>query len=344
MEENKTIKKKKSNKFLLFFIICLILLGIYYFKNNIDMDKRETTKDDNENKIPEKEELSYYHKYQSCGNDSLVETEDYIFLDDEIIYECQKKGEYGCYVTTINNFEYCNKTDSLILITDNYKDFLYDYKNKKVILEVDTFTNAIYTDYAQVAYFVFYKDDKAGLASMDGKIILEPIYDSVTLSKPNYVGEFSLQYNIVAAKKGNKVGVIEITTGNEKVPFEYEHIRIYNNYYILMKDNKAILVDSDLQTIIDEDYDDMVIFNGLLVAEKNRELVFYDLNGDKIVEDTVKINKPYSEYSDTGYFVYSMDRYNRVMTIEIFGEDKWEYDSCYNLNIDSKKIEKIDCV
>ena len=111
-----------------------------------------------------------------------------------------------------------------------------------------------------------------------------------------------------------------------------------------MKDNKAILVDSDLQTIIDEDYDDMVIFNGLLVAEKNRELVFYDLNGDKIVEDTVKINKPYSEYSDTGYFVYSMDRYNRLMTIEIFGEDKWEYDSCYSLNIDSQKIEKIDCV
>lgn len=340
--EEKIQEKKRSKTFLLLLIIILIGLGFFYYKFYLIKDINKEEKAEKVEPPTSNDLNALYHDYERCDYDSLMESEQYIFLNDEVIYECQSSGEYGCYATTIDDFEYCNKTDSLILITDNHKEFLYDYKNQNVIFEADAFTSALYND-GNFAYFVFYKNDKAGLVSMTGNVILEPKYDNVTLATANYEGEFSLKHNVVAVKDNGKVGVVEFTTGDVKVPLEYDNIRIFENYYILIKDNKAILVDSELNTILDDEYDDMVIYNGVLFAEKNKELTLYDLSGNKLVDESIKINKPYTEYSDTGYTAYSMDQYNKIMTIEVFGEGKWEYDSCYNLNIYSKKLEKVAC-
>jgi len=343
MEELKI--KKKSNKFLFLLIVILIGLGVVYFTLYLTENKKENTnkKEDN-TKEPISQETVSYHDYEDCNYDLITESEGKIYLDEQLIYECKSTSEYGCYISNIvDDNMYCNTTDSLILITDNQKDLLYDYKNKKVILEADSFYSVIYDDSGKVAYFVFYKDDKAGLVSMTGEVVLEPIYDSVTLSHPGYDGEYSLKNGIVAVEKDDKVGVLVIETGEEEVPFEYDDIRIYENNYILIKDNKATLTDLELNLILDDGFNDMVIFNNVLFTEKNKELSFYDLKGEKILNDMIKINKSYANHSETGYTAYSMDQYNSVITIEIFDEDKWDYDSCYNLYVNEKKLEKIVC-
>lgn len=340
--EEKIQAKKRSKTFLLLLIIILIGLGFFYYKFYLIKDINKEEKAEKVEPPTSNDLNALYHDYERCDYDSLMESEQYIFLNDEVIYECQSNGEYGCYATTIDDFEYCNTTDSLIMITDDGKDLIYDYKNKKVVLEVDYFNNILYSDHGFMAYFVFEKDGKVGLATMEGKVVIEPIYDDISLGNPVFEGEYSLKNNVVAAEKDGKVGVLEITTGKEVIPFNYNYIRIYANNYVLVGDENISLTDLELNTILDGNFNDMIVVDEVAFVENNKVISFYDLKGNKLVEDTVEIIKPYDNSHDRGFMAYSMDQFNEVITIEVFTEDG-EYYSCYNLHVKEKRLEKFNC-
>ena len=300
---------------------------------------------DKEEKKDEQEkpkEVALYHDYQYCSFTSITESGSSIFLDGSLIYECQGTGEYSCYATLVHESDYCNTTDSLIMITDNGKDILYNYSTKKVVLEVDSFENKIYSENGFDAFFVFIKDGKYGLASMLGKVVIEPKYENIALANPVYGGEYSVKNNLIAAKNNGKVGVLEISTGKEVVPFENEHVRIYDNNFILTKEDKIIFTDLELKTIFEGDFDNMILIDDVLFVEIGNTLSFYDLTGNKLIEDTVEIVKPYEDSDDRGYIAQSMDQYNETITIEVLDEEN-EHFACYNLHVKEKQLEKFNC-
>lgn len=329
----------KDNRFKRMIILLLVLfLGCF----SLTGCGKEKENKDNQGDNGGNKEVAQYHDYKYCSSTSITSSGASIFLDSELIYECKSSGEFSCFVTTLNDSDYCNTTDSLIMITDNGKDLIYDYKNKKVVLEVDYFNNILYSDHGFMAYFVFEKDGKAGLATMEGKVVIEPIYDDISLGNPVFEGEYSLKNNVVAAEKDGKVGVLEITTGKEVIPFNYNYIRIYANNYVLVGDENISLTDLELNTILEGNFNDMIVVDEVAFVENNKVISFYDLKGNKLVEDTVEIIKPYDNSHDRGFMAHSMDQFNEVITIEVFTEDG-EYYSCYNLHVKEKRLEKFNC-
>lgn len=337
MEENKS-SKSGILLIIIFVILCATALIGFLIINGNDKDPKK----DNEPIKEEKKEVSYYD-FDVCTYDEIYESDGNIYSDDGIIYECQSTGEFGCYLTRIDDFEYCNRTDSIVMITDNQKDFLYDYNKKEVVLEVTAFEKVIYNELGDVAYFVFKENDKEGIATLTGKVLLEPTYDFISVDYGNFSGEYSLKNGTVVVGQNNKQGVIEIETGNIVVPLEYDGINIYDEYYVLRNSDSVVLSDLKLNVVFDEDVDDIAIFNDVIFAEKDKKLSFYDLEGNKIVEDTVNINRSYSNYDDKGYSVYTMDQYNQVITLSIYGDSIMDYEACYNLHLVDKKLETLDC-
>ena len=339
MEKNKGIDKSSIALLGVFIVLCAMAIIGFLNINRMDSNKTKSEENKGENL---KQELSY-HEFQVCTYGEFYESDGYVFFDDTVVYECQSPGEFGCYIPRIDEFEYCNKTDSVALLTDNQKDFLYNYKTQNVILEADSFNKIIYNELGDVAYLIFSKDGKEGIASLNGDILVEATYDSISIAYPGFSGEYSLKSGVVVAFNEDKYGVLEIETGKVVVPFEYNSIKVYDGYYVLNKDGEIYLVDSKLNRILDEEFEDIVIFNDTIIAQKDKQLSFYNLSGSKIVDDTIKINRSFSHFDNTGYSAYSMDQYNQVLTIEVYGDNTFDYEACYELHLVDKKLNTLDC-
>lgn len=338
------VESKNSNKsgivlVIIFVVLCVTALIGFLI---IDVKDKEQTPDKEQEKNEVENGVSY-HEFQVCTYDEAYESDGYVFFNDTVVYECQSTGEFGCYLTRIDDFSYCNKTDSVVMITDNQRDFLYNYETQEIILEVDSFEKVIYDELGSVAYFIFSKDGKEGIATLTGKVLIEPKYELISIDYGDFSGEYSLKNGTVVAKKDNKYGVIEIETDSVMVPFEYDGINVYAEYYVLRSTDKIVLTDLKLNTVFTEDVDDIFLFNDVIFAEKDSQLTFYDLNGNKIIEETISINKPYSNLGDTGYSVYTMDQYNQVITLSVYGKNMMDYKACYNIHLVENRLEVLDC-
>lgn len=340
MKESKSSNKSSIMLLIVFVILCATaLIGFLIINGN---DKNEKEQEENKTEEEQKTEVSY-HEFDVCAYDEFYESDGYIFFEDTVVYECQSSGEFGCYLTLIDDFSYCNKTDSIAMLTDNQKDFLYDYEKQEVVFETDSFEKVIYDELGSVAYFIFKKDGREGITTLTGKVLIEAKYELISIDYGDFSGEYSLKNGTVVAKKDDKYGVIEIETGNVIVPFEYDGINIYNEHYVLRNDDKILLTDLKLKTVFDDDVDDIFLFNDIIFAEKDKQLTFYDLNGNKIIEETININRSYSNLDDTGYSAFTMDQYNQVITLAIYGDNMMDYEACYNLHLVDKKLETLDC-
>lgn len=324
-----------------FGLIIAVAIGFLVLDN---VDKTKNNNNDNENNeenVPDKD-VSYYD-FKECLMDDMYEENGSIYFGEKAVYDCESTGEFGCYLTLIDDFEYCNKTDSIVMITDEQRDFLYNYETKEIILDVDYFSSVIYDEFGKVTYLVFNKDGKEGIATLKGDILIDAIYDSVSLSYGDFTGEYSLKNGSVIAKKNNKVGVLEIETGKVLVPFEYDSIGVYDEHYVLESNDKVVLVDLNLNTVLDDNFDSIVILSNTVFAEKDKKLYFYDLKGNIITTDTITVNRPYSHNDEAGFVAYSMDQYNQVVTIEVYGKNKFDYIGCYDLNLVDKTLVTLDC-
>ena len=86
----------------------------------------------------------------------------------------------------------------------------------------------------------------------------------------------------------------------------------------------------------------MLLINDVLFVEIGNTLSFYDLTGNKLIEDTVEIVKPYEDSDDRGYIANLMDQYNETITIEVLDEENGHF-ACYNLHVKEKQLEKFNC-
>ena len=195
-------------------------------------------------------------------------------------------------------------------------------------------------------YIIVSQDDKYGVISTSGNILIEPSYDSVKYlgnsnlfavkqeekwklidtqdSKVIIDGEYkdiveAKSESIVVVNEDNKYGVV--TKENEKkIEPQYDDLKYaFSIYYIAKKDDKYGIIDTENKVIIDFEYIDMTyVENGdFIKADKSdTETIIFDSNlGQKLSGILSEIN------TEIGY-------------IKMYTNNEYKY---YNFKFEEKK-------
>ena len=188
---------KKNNLIILIIAIVLISLLISIYLPNKD-------------KIVENlEETSSYYKLKDAEKYGIINEKGEIIVEpkyEEII------------IPNINKPVFiCKENNQTKVINKSGEEIFSQYSNIEPIRLENIITEVIY----EKNILKFMKDGKYGIISIDGKVILEPIYDEIT----------SLGYKRgeILVKKDNKYGIID-ETGKTVIKIKYDSIES-DKYY-----------------------------------------------------------------------------------------------------------------
>ena len=344
---------KKNNVFMFLFIGVFIgvILTISFeilFKNNSN-ESKEILNSENDNIVNDEKkyfaneiEEPSYDVYESCDYDYITESNGKIYLDKDVVYTCKSED---CGLLDVENFFYCNKTNSLVAIYDGDKNLLLNFKDKKIVMEYDEIYSLRQQDGRECfncyAYFRVQKGDKEGIASIYGDILVEPIYERIGNFRDTYGNGADIEKQLVTATKDGKVGVINIETGKIVIPFEYEYIKIWEKHYVVRKNGKETLLDLNGNVVLDGDFDYINDTSGIIFAEKDDKIHFYDYNYELLTKNTVPIKETAMNNPSTGY---STTRIDDILFIKVYDGGVGEFLACYKLSLFSNyEFEKIDC-
>ena len=155
--------------------------------------------------------------------------------------------------------------------------------------------------------FSLTKDDKHGLADLNGKIIIEPVYSFINyagsdlyvvinnnsaslfdhkgkqLTEFKYIVIDDFKNNLAKARVGDLFGFLD-KHGHEIIPFIYDMVYPFSNgYAVIKKDGKFGLVDTLGTTIIPQKYDDMNdIHLGVASVKTGNKWALVDQSGKEI--------------------------------------------------------------
>lgn len=106
-------------------------------------------------------------------------------------------------------------------------------------------------------YFIFYNEDyQYGVANLDGEILINPKYSSLTFDKKGFF--FVSKPTFIGKKDREDKEVVRIDLDGEKVgePLDYTDIMPIGKFGYLAKDgeNTAVLLDKDLKKVGKEDF------------------------------------------------------------------------------------------
>ena len=149
-----------------------------------------------------------------------------------------KEGKYGL----------CDNTGNIIIepkykkvdkIQDDYKNgyIVIDENDKAGIIGIDK-SVILKCDYEEIKpvigtnLFIVKSNGKYIAINKEGETILEDKFDDVE----------GINGEIIIAKKGNKIGLLDIN-GETKVKFDYEEIKNAGEYYIAKKNDKYGIID-----------------------------------------------------------------------------------------------------
>jgi len=163
-----------------------------------------------------------------------------------------------------------------------------DAEGKEIIpFEYDRMWNCIG---AENLFVRVRKEENYGIIRTDGKIILQPNYDSIDLIVVNqqfFICEMNKKFGIVDAE--NKI----------IVPFEYNEISADESetklFFTLKKENKYGVVDSSGQLFLPFEYDSINIEHNYLIVEKRKKHSILDFNRKLIQSFKCKYCTNYSD-------------------------------------------------
>lgn len=195
----------------------------------------------------EDKDFNTYLYFYNCNNSvcsSITKPKEYY---NKIVCE-----EHQCpYISSFTN--------NILILTNNNKSWLYDYKNGSVY-------NDNYIDY------VLFKDDffivtdqnsKQGIINKEGKEIVAVKYDKI----------IDYNFGLVVYKENNLYG-IDYASGQKVISPKYDEVIIINNtMYAAMKDNKYQIynvVNNSLKSSVK--YDFVWTNNNFVVVIANKQL------------------------------------------------------------------------
>lgn len=296
-------------------------------------------------------------EYNESTNTFLTESKNYKFYTNE--------ENYAYYINTKNNKKSKTYDDILlpkkgeltgiyaILIT--YKE--NDQRTYEVLntnngsitklnindLYIESYSSILNEDMKDINadsinYFkVSNNTNKYGLIDHNGNIIIDIIYDDITIFNDKYI----------IASNNNKYGIVNLKN-EEIIPFEYDKITYIENYIILYKNNKISIANSNIKIYIDSkidySFDNRNILDNLetpftsktynnklyLVVYYNNKLSIYLIN-NKDIERKISTTTDFIDLkSIKDSYIYTVENSNNERIITFYDYDLYEY---YKLNI-----------
>lgn len=142
-------------------------------------------------------EQTHLYFYECSGNLCVSEIKD----DNKLLY-----SYYDC------NFKTCpaykkNLGDNYVLLEQNNKLILFDYRKNKIISNE-------YENYHFITekYIIVTNKNKQGIIDNNGKIIVTPNYDEIGYKNGESISGYNFSWIIV--KKNNQYGIISYTDGS----------------------------------------------------------------------------------------------------------------------------------
>ena len=306
------------------------------FKTKVINDKNE-------------EILSGYEEISAIDN---YDTKQNVWYEDNVL-KVKKDGKYGLIDFTGKEILAC-EYDEISALLGTTSNFIVK-KGENVGLVNEKGQTIIKAEYKNILtmkqgykneYIVLNQDNKYGVVSTSGNILVEPVYDSV-----KYLGSSTLfavkqdenwklidtqdnkiiidggykdiveakSENIVIIDNNGKYGVVT-KTNDQKIEPQYEDLKYaFSIYYIAKKDGKYGIIDTENKVIINFEYENMTYVEegDFIKADKNdTESVIFDSNlGQKVTGIVSEINV------ENGY-------------IKVYTDNEYKY---YNFKLEEKK-------
>ncbi|MEG1288225.1 MAG: hypothetical protein RSD29_02630, partial [Bacilli bacterium] len=214
--------------------------------------------------------ISYMYLYNVVNNKKTVILNDYVFTGN-LLYNSTTGviiDESVTKVEVINN--------DYLYVLSNDLEYIIDTKNDKKILEEYKFK---FDHFISNKYLVIKENNLYGLATYDGKVLLYPEFNDIITTPSN---------NIIIAKKGEYYGIIN-KVANIVLPFIYDSIECYKDFYFTIKNNELNIYNKNNKLVTDTSYKVKDI-NNLNIKEYDD---FYSLKvlEPNLVEKTLIIDK-----------------------------------------------------
>ncbi len=147
--------------------------------------------------------------YDCSGNLCVTEVKD----DTNLMFSSYDCGYEECPVYKKNI------ADSYVLLEQNKKFILYDYRKAKVISQE-------YEDYQFLTenYIIVTIGEKYGVIDLDNNLTVAVSYNKLGYNKDDYLMGYTL--NNILAKKGEKYGIISYKDGSIVEDFQYKEEEI----------------------------------------------------------------------------------------------------------------------
>ncbi|MFV0480792.1 MAG: WG repeat-containing protein [Campylobacteraceae bacterium] len=177
------------------------------------------------------------------------------------------------------DFIYFTPDKKYIVVTKRFKDSVYDFNKNRIIDENHDRIRAVLNHNNNTSEYVYtvQKDDKFGIISKNGSILIEPKYE--------YLHGFKNDEAIFT--KDGKYGVID---RDENVLLEpiYEELMFSNikGFYIIKKVDKFGFININKEIVVQPFYDNMEGFqaHNIAVAKQGKQDVFFAFLDGKIKE------------------------------------------------------------
>jgi len=174
-------------------------------------------------------------------------------------------------------------------------------ENENIVLPIE-YKDISHSAYNDGSFLAVNKEGKYGCILINGKISLPFEYDQI-----NYNHSKNLK-----TIKNNKCGLIQINSGSpyEIVTCEYDNIDIYNETFIVKKNNLYGMLDSFGKVITPCEYTsiekvlkkDNYSKNFIYIAQKNKKFILLDKSGQQVTTNSFSGISPVPFINTNGYY------------------------------------------
>ena len=213
----------------------------------------------------------------------------------------------------------CDEINNICIIRDKYLNYGLSDKDFNILLPLE-YTKISKNKDEYGNYQITAKNMKSGIVNAKGKIIIEPIYYSISKSGIN--GKYQIQ------DTNFKVGLADAKTGNIDIKPEYDFIGNFENgdFNIEINSLNGVISHNSLKLIIPTEYSSIYLLNGNKYYRVEKTIVFSNNEGLKdtkdvygIIDTQGKISVPIDcSWIDKGIpsYRYQVHRNGKVFTFD----------------------------
>lgn len=316
------VKKVILAVFALIIIVMCISFGIKELKS----------KAKNSSKTDARQIANSYETIFSDGKWGVINSSGNIVikptLDNMIIIPDKTKPIFICQ----KNVDLENGKFTSYAIDDKQNNIFKDYDSVEAIQNIDK-SNQIW--YEENVLKVC-KDGKYGLINFEGKVLLEPTYNSIEPIK-------TIKNSMIVTNDDGKVGLID-DSGNVIINPEYDKITNltdkYEDGYIVTKNGKVGLINYNKKQVLDIKYDQILLCgSNMYVVKIGTNINLVDENGNELLTNKFLDAKEIA--NDKIVYVQNnkcglMDKKGNILVNPDYDDLKYCFDSKYIAKKDGK--------